>query len=98
MKVDFSQPVKTLQGENIKDPDGKDFTLQAVCTNALLAESEEKISGQEKCDRYALALAIHAAVEPYDLSAENISKLKDLVGKTYTTLVVGQAFQMLDPK
>lgn len=96
MKIDFSQIIRKINDDPIKEPDGKDFTLGSACINSLLADPEVKISGEEKVNRYNLALAIHAAREPLDLKIEEAAKIKQLVGETYTALVVGQAWKMLE--
>jgi len=32
------------------------------------------------------------------LTVEEVSKLKEMIGKAYSTIAVGAAFEMLDPK
>lgn len=100
MKIDFLQPIKTLDGEDIPNPDSKTgdpLTLKTICINSLLAsdrESEQE-SGEKKYERYLLAQKIHAGKEE-DFKAEDIALIKKLVGKIYIPLVVGRAYQLLD--
>lgn len=71
-------------------------TLGEVCTNSLLAIHEnEKLSGKEKYERWALAKKINygGAVE---LTVEEIAKCKELIGKTYAALIVGPVFEILE--
>lgn len=108
MKINFNTPLKDLEGEVLKreTTEGNkiiktknDFRLRDVCVNALLAnidnESENKIDGTEKMKRYLLATKIQKA-NKLDLKAEEITKLKELIGKVYGTLIVGEAFTLLE--
>lgn len=96
--------------EVIVDKDGKKttkkfppFTLKKVCESVLLApETDEtgevkEISGKEKAKRYGLAKRIYTGPGLVDLQAEEVVFLKELIGKMYPTLTVGQAFEILDP-
>ena len=111
MKVDFSPELKNLDGETLKERlpvdvplDGKvtkwEFklvTLKYLSVNALLGiDNEEKIDGNEKLDRYRLAMKINEATGPIELKAEEIAKIKKLIAKGSGPLVVGQAYEMLE--
>ena len=95
MKINFNQPIKNIQGEEIKD-----LTLKTVSVEALLAtfSDEQSLSGEEKAKRYVLATRIYANSEELDLTVEEISKIKQLIGKGYGPLVVGQAWEILEGK
>lgn len=96
MKVDFGQVFKGLEGDEIKNG-GKPFTLAAAAVTALLAEfKDEQIAGQQKADRYTLALAVHGAVGEIDQPVEDVALIKTLIGKAYSPLIVGQAWKMLE--
>ena len=92
MKINFNQPIKNIQGEEIKD-----LTLKTVSVEALLAtfSDEQSLSGEEKAKRYLLATRIYANDE-LDLTVEEIAKIKQLIGKGYGPLVVGQAWEILE--
>ena len=92
MKINFNQPIKSLQGEAIKD-----LTLKVVSTEALLApfDDERSLGGEEKAKRYLLATRVYANDE-LDLTVEEVAKIKQLIGKGYGVLVVGQAWDMLE--
>jgi hypothetical protein len=93
MKINFNQPIKNIQGEEIKD-----LTLKVVSVESLLATfSDEQISGEEKAKRYLLATRIYAN-EELELTVEEIAKIKQLIGKGYGPLIVGQAWEMLEGK
>jgi hypothetical protein len=75
------------------------MTLRSVCTNALLTQTrdETNLSGEEKVRRYNLALQI-SNEDVVDLPPKDVAMLQELVGKLYAPLVVGQVWEMLDPK
>ena len=93
MKINFNQPIKNIQKEEIKD-----LTLKSVSVEALLAtfSDEQSLSGEEKAKRYLLATRIYANSEELDLTVEEIAKIKQLIGKGYGPLIVGQAWDMLE--
>ncbi len=97
MKIDFSQKFSGFDGATMKDTKtDKELSLADICVEALLSvDREDPIDGIEKLKRYDLALEIYQGKKE-SLSAEEVVLLKELVGKYFTTLVVGQAFPMLD--
>lgn len=84
----------------------KDVTLRQICENALLVERTDPRTGQmikpingvEKMQRYNLALQIHNAKSEIDLSVDDIKLLKDLIAEIGSPLIVGQAWNILDPR
>ena len=100
MEVNVSHAFKNLDGKPIKDDEGTEFTLKMACTNALLANhpNEKDITGTEKARRYNLAMDIHKAKDKIDLRSEDVTLLKELIAKMGSPLVVGQAYEILDPK
>ncbi len=108
MQINFTVEMKNIHGHTLKermpDPDepGKTIedavTLKVISVNALLSV-EDGMSGKDKAKRYALAIQINQSDETgLDLSIDDIALVKRLVGKNYSPLVVGQAWQILDPK
>lgn len=98
--------------KKVVDKDGKEttkkyppFTLRGISENVLLGQQldedgkPKEMSGKEKCERYDLAMRIHKATakDLADLESEEITLLKKLIGEGYSTLIVGQAFKILDP-
>lgn len=96
--------------EEIEDEGGKKttkkhppWTLRNISENVLLSQETDgtgkpkEMSGKEKCERYDLAMRIHKGKGLVDLQSEEISLLKKLIGRGYSTLIVGQAFEILDP-
>jgi len=74
------------------------FTLRDATKQALLSifQDEQGLTGDEKVKRYDLYLKVKDTVDPAELTAEDISLIKKLIGKAYGVLIVGQAFKMLE--
>ncbi len=94
-----------------KDEEGKkvvvekEFTFKQICENALLVQVPDSrgqpvksIDGNEKVRRYSLALQIHNAKSEIDLSVDDVKLLKDLIADMGSPLIVGQAWNILDPR
>lgn len=94
MKIDFTKKLTNLNGEVLTDATSKkDITLSFICVEALLA-TEKDVTGDEKMKRYKLAIDIFEGKKE-GLSAEEIVLLKELIGKYFTVLIVGQVFPIL---
>lgn len=75
------------------------LTLKKICVDALLMNSQdEKISGEDKAKRYQLAMKIHGAKKDVDLESGDITTIKEIIGKNYGPIVVGQTHLMLENK
>ncbi len=98
MKVNFDTVLVDLRGSPIKDSGSEDLTLSAVCCTVLLSPypDEQNLGGKDKVRRYKLALKVSEGGEQ-EVSAEDISDLKALIAKGYAPLVVGRAYEILDP-
>lgn len=98
MRIDFSRVLVDFEGKPIKESnaeDSKNVDLRRICINALMVNDDrDKIEGTEKLKRYQLAQKILNGTN--DVSAEEISKLKELIGKYFGTIIVGQAFEILE--
>jgi hypothetical protein len=103
MKRNFDFVFKNLNGTELKDGDSAaigidaSLSLKSVSVNSLMAtfEADKNLSGDEKLKRYLLAVKINAGSE-VDLTAEEITLLKVLIGRSYPPLVVGQAYLYLE--
>lgn len=106
--IDFTTPITNMDGSAVTGADGKALdkppTLGSICESALLAvyaderepqTGKDLITPQEKYDRWKLAGKVQG--KDVQLSAEELSKLKMLIGKGYAPLIVGQAWTLLDP-
>lgn len=102
MKIQFNQILKDLDGENMQEatPKGnKDLTLKSACVNALFVElQDERTSGKDKLERYALALKIHNSNDEVELKVEEFALLKNRVGKLYLPLIVGRVYEIIEGK
>lgn len=106
MRRNFDQPILDLWGKPIRPQNPKGeyiesaeaLTLTTVALNALLNtyEDERGLTGKEKADRMQLALKINAKPKETDLTAEQLAKLKELIGKAYGPLIVGRAYELLE--
>lgn len=99
MKIDFEQKILQLNGEGIKTETGESFTLRNACVVSLDAMTEDikRLSADDKYLRGNLAARIYRTKEPINLKAEEISVLKDVVGKIYGPHIVHEAWNLLDP-
>jgi hypothetical protein len=98
--VDFSQPLKQIDGKEFSDH----ATLGTVCEAALGADyPDERQQGAtpalstEKYRRFLLAVKIHDHPVDPALSVEEIATIKTLVGKAYPPNIMGPAWILLDP-
>ena len=79
------------------------FTLRKACTNVLVMREVTKdgrpkeMTGKEKVERYELAKKIHNSTGLVDLQVEEVALLKELIGRIFPPITVGQAFEILDP-
>ena len=98
MKINFDVAMKDMEGEEIKNGE-KVLTLKNVAVNALMAtfEDEKNLSGDEKLTRYVLACKVRGGGE-CDLPVSDVATIKTLIGKAYGTLIVGQAWELLEGK
>ena len=102
MEVNVNVSFKTLDGKNIpanpQNPEEGEMTLKNVCVASLLAPlEEERLEGEEKAKRYVIAQKIYECKEKtVNLTVEDISLLKKLIGNMYLPLIVGQAYSFLE--
>lgn len=79
------------------------FTLRTACVNVLtMREMDERgrakeMSGKDKVKRYELAKKIYKSTGLVDLQSEEITLLKELIGRIYPPITVGQSYEILDP-
>lgn len=98
MAIDFTKILVDFKGQPLKDGE-VEANLGSVVVNALMANYNDDANGKEKLRRYKLALRIHdSTIEeiPIELKAEEIALCKDLIGKAFNPIVVGQAYMLLD--
>lgn len=71
----------TISALNFEKPDARGFST---------------LTGQEKFERFRLALAIASNLEPVELKAEEITIIKNAIAEMYSPLVVGRTWDMLE--
>lgn len=98
MKINFGMPITDIKGEAIVENE-KAVTLGSVSCQALLASysDEQNLSGKEKVERFTLAALCSTETEA-DVSIEDVALLKKLIGKAYGPLVVGRAYEIIEPR
>ena len=97
MKIDFSAVIKDLHGDAVKDGD-KDATLGRVACTALLASyaDEQSLAAEDKVKRFRLA-EVASKGGQQELAVEDVALLKQLIGKCFAPLVVGRAYDIIEP-
>lgn len=91
----FDVEMKGLDGESIQN-EGKPILMRDIISSALLDQvPNENIPGDKKAERYTLALQIFKGGDQ-ELKPEQLTLIKDIVGKTRPPLVVGQIYKLLD--
>jgi hypothetical protein len=90
MIIDFETKLKQIDGTEL------DGTVRELAVQALLATypNEGEIGGDEKEKRYLLAVAINGGHN--EITPEQASLLKRLIGIAYQPLFVGQAYAVLN--
>lgn len=97
MKVNVDTILKNFEGKELKlSPETEELaTVKVICTNALLAQYREPLEGKESFMRYELAKKINSG-GIVDLKAEEITKIKELLPKLYSPLIVGLVYDILE--
>ena len=98
MKVNLSAILLSINGEQIKQA-GVVQTVGTIAVEALQVfdTRDTTISGDEKVKRWKLACRIHTQDEA-EISIEEAKLIKDLVGKYYGPVIVGQVWEALEGK
>lgn len=98
MKINFDTVILDLKGNPVPaGEDNKPTTLGDISCIALQASfpDEQSLEGKEKFNRFKLAVKLSNGGE-IDLSSEDVALIKKLIGKAFTNVVVGRAWEILD--
>lgn len=91
-----TQVTDLITGKPISDGVTKEpLTVGTVAVTALLTSNEGDPKGDEKARRYRLASRLCHGGE-LDVTAEDLTLLKSVVGANYMPLVVGQFYEWAD--
>ena len=98
MVILFDVGFKDLDGAEVPNDKGTAATLRGVTIEALLAQftDEPNLGGEEKLTRWELASKIKNSPDPINVTVEELTLIKKLVGKAYGILIVGQAWKYLE--
>ena len=94
--LDFNEkPLKeNINGKTV-DSDLKFYSILALTANSK--DPSKQLGGIEKVKRFTLAQKINCGGE-IELTVEEISLIKQLIGEIFIVLVVGRCYELLDPK
>lgn len=84
-------------GQPVSKPMPMTVRLAATRALSITLKGEENLPGDKKVDQFHLALKITDEDVP-DLTVENIALIKERIGKMYSQVVVGRAWEILDPR
>lgn len=93
MKVDLSKPVLDLEGNQIMD-NGTPLTMMLLFRTALIGEFDDKKTSEEKFGDFKIALKLKNEV--VDLELDEITRVKKLIGKIPSTVLVGRAIEFIE--
>lgn len=94
----------TKAGKQIEEEIMEDMRLKHICIDALLNPEPTpdgrpiNVEGSKKFERWELASKIYTANGIIELKSEEIAQLKELIGKAYGPIIVGQAWEALEGK
>ncbi len=100
MLINFDKNIKAIDGADLQEqgPDGvKPVAMKDLIVGALLANHQDEagLSGLQKFQRGKLAEKAFAGGD-LELPVEDITLIKDLIGKYCTPLVVFQIFDYIE--
>jgi len=100
MKINITQKIKAPDGIKAlqNSETQKDLTLGDVCINSILAPEEKQSDAKKKYTDYEIFVKLRDAKKEIELSAEEISRIKEKGALVLGVLVMGQVFDMLEKK
>lgn len=100
MKIDFSTVLRDPDdfSKEAKDSKGNLVTLGVIARTALNADlQDERRSGEDKYAAYKLADRIRNATGAIDVKVEQVTLIKQRIGKAYPPAIMGQCWDLLEP-
>jgi hypothetical protein len=98
VRYDLTTPIKDLAGVQLTDAqDGIGYTLGSVLVRTALFLDKAKLpTPPEKQAAYTLAKRLATAGSSVDLSIDDVAFLKTQAGAMWSTLVMGQVWELLE--
>ena len=97
----FDAEIKDLKSVPIpmEGGDGRSMTLRDLAERALLEvlPSEQSLPADQKIARWRIFTKVSGGAAFDSLPTEDRAVIKELIGKVFTTLVVGRAYDIIDP-
>jgi hypothetical protein len=90
----MESPILDIEGNPIEESN-RTIVLRDLCINALLRDEKDS-TPKDKLDRFLLAMLIKAKRRP-KLRSEDVTLIKDRIAAIYPPLLVGRAYELLDP-
>lgn len=94
MKYQLATTLLNLDGSPIKSPSGEVVTCKTVCV-ACLVQAGDKAT-EDKVAAFKLAVKLETAQNEVDLTAEEVTRLKRLVGESMPVVIVGRVHEILE--
>ncbi len=107
MKINLNQvikkPKKTHKEKDdpfLKPGSTEPFCLRDAIIQALLSwdPNDRSVTGDDKDKQFKLYRKVLDNPDEVDFTSEEIVRLKELIGKGYGPLIVGQTWEMLEGK
>lgn len=96
-KFDFTSPINNLDGNPTTDEKNQVFTFVKAIGLACINPLESDTSDQKYQD-FCIGVKIVNNPQKVELSTEEISRIKEKVGKVFGPLIVGRVWDLLEAK
>jgi len=100
MKIKLNETLKGIDGKQLLDDieiPGKKLTLKSkIITSLLTPQQEDKEA--DKWSKYEIFKKVRDAKTEVELTAEEVTIVKKVIGKTQPVLILGQCFELIEGK
>lgn len=100
MTEKFDAQILDAKGRPIEEGEPKEaLTLRGIVEPALIDiyPDDNQLPAAGKVARWKLFQKVSGGCSFESLKAEEVSMIKNLIGRRYATLIVGRAFDIIDP-
>lgn len=94
MKYQLATPLTNIDGSPIKSPTGESVSFKTICV-ACLVQAQDK-GPEDKVAAFKLAVKIETAKKEVELTAEEVTRIKRLIGESMPVVIVGRMHELLD--